>query len=501
MRFSAVVSLAALVAAASSSSVSSPPASDTPKTQDVTTKCRPKEHKKPNFVVFLTDDQDHLMDSLSYQQYVKKHFLDEGTRFTRYYTTSAVCCPSRVSMWLGTFAHNHNVTYESRPHGSYYKFQVNHLDDDWLPLWLQEAGYSNHYIGKFINGVDLNNTVAPKGWEHFESLVDPGIYNYTHPIFSLNGGPVEEHPGVYQTDLILNKNTRTKSKSEARERALALIRTQQRLIMRFSVVVSLAALVAAASSSSVGSSPASATPKTQDVATKCRPKEHKKPNFVVFLTDDQDHLMDSLSYQQYVKKHFLDEGTRFTHYYTTTAVCCPSRVSMWLGTFAHNHNVTDEHPPHGSYYKFQVNHLDDNWLPLWLQEAGYSNHYIGKFINGVDLNNTVAPKGWEHFESLVDPGIYNYTHPIFSLNGGPVEEHPGVYQTDLILNKSLARIDEVSKKDDPFLFVISPLAPHDEADLDNKQFIPPRPAERHKHLFPNAKVPRTPNFNPAKQDK
>ncbi|KAI8319258.1 alkaline phosphatase-like protein, partial [Martensiomyces pterosporus] len=33
------------------------------------------------------------------------------------------------------------------------------------------------------------------------------------------------------------------------------------------------------------------------------------------------------------------------------------------------------------------------------------------------------------------------------------------------------------------------------------QFIPPRPAERHKHLFPNAKVPRTPNFNPAKQDK
>ncbi|KAI8324283.1 alkaline phosphatase-like protein, partial [Martensiomyces pterosporus] len=270
--------------------------------------------------------------------------------------------------------------------------------------------------------------------------------------------------------------------------------------MRFSAVVSLAALVAAASSSSVGSPSALTTPKTQDVATKCRPKGHKKPNFVVFLTDDQDHLMDSLSYQQYVKKHFLDEGTRFTHYYTTSATCCPSRVSLWLGTFAHNHNVTDESRPHGSYYKFQANHLDDDWLPLWLQDAGYSNHYIGKFINGVDLNNTVAPKGWEHFEPLVSPGIYNFTNPIFSLNGGPVEEHPGVYQTDLILNKSLARIDKIAKKDDPFLFVISPTAPHDEIQT-NGQFTPPRPAERHKHLFPNAKVPRTPNFNPAKQDK
>ncbi|ORX63469.1 alkaline phosphatase-like protein, partial [Linderina pennispora] len=72
------------------------------------------------------------------------------------------------------------------------------------------------------------------------------------------------------------------------------------------------------------------------------------------------------------------------------------------------------------------------------------------------------------------PGIYNFTNPIFSLNGGPLEKHPGVYQTDLILEKSLARIDDIANSDDP---------------------------ERHKHLFPDAKVPRDPNFNPLVQDK
>ncbi|KAJ1957486.1 hypothetical protein EC988_000804 [Linderina pennispora] len=231
-----------------------------------------------------------------------------------------------------------------------------------------------------------------------------------------------------------------------------------------------------------------------------QPTNGKKPNFVVFLTDDQDYLMDSLKYQKYVQKYFIDQGTQFTHYYTTSSTCCPSRVSFLLGKFAHNHNTTSEVAPYGSYYKFQENKLDDHWLPLWLQEENYRNYYIGKFINGVDATHLGPPKGWEHFEPLVSPGIYNFTHPIFSLNGGPLEEHPGVYQTDLISNKSLALIDSLSERDDPFFFVISPTAPHEEVQV-NGDFTPPRPADRHKHLFPDAKVPRTPHFNPAVQDK
>ncbi|KAJ1949324.1 hypothetical protein EC988_004819, partial [Linderina pennispora] len=46
-------------------------------------------------------------------------------------------------------------------------------------------------------------------------------------------------------------------------------------------------------------------------ASRCpaKPTHGKKPNFVVFLTDDQDYLMHSLDYLPYVQKRFINEGT------------------------------------------------------------------------------------------------------------------------------------------------------------------------------------------------
>ncbi|KAF9094816.1 hypothetical protein BGX23_001531 [Mortierella sp. AD031] len=239
-----------------------------------------------------------------------------------------------------------------------------------------------------------------------------------------------------------------------------------------------------------------------------RPPTHgdQKPNFIVFLTDDQDRRLNSLDYQPLVQKYLRDQGTEFTNYFTTTAMCCPSRVSLWSGQFAHNHNVTDESPPHGSYTKFVSQKLDQNWLPTWLQQAGYSNNYIGKFINGVSPTLKQAPKGFDtaHWEPLVAPNIYTFYDPVFSINNGPLTSYKGLYQTDIISDKSIEIIDTLAKnKTQPFLFVISPTAPHDEVWFNGTGtvFTPPVPAKRHEHLFKDAKVPRHPNFNPKKNDK
>ncbi|KAG0359390.1 hypothetical protein BG005_000864 [Podila minutissima] len=232
----------------------------------------------------------------------------------------------------------------------------------------------------------------------------------------------------------------------------------------------------------------------------------QKPNFLVFLTDDQDRRMNSLDHLPLIKKYIRDQGTEFTNYYTTTAMCCPSRVSLWSGQFAHNHNVTDESPPHGSYSKFVSQKLDQSWLPTWLQQAGYSNNYIGKFINGVSPTLKQAPKGFDknHWEPLVAPNIYTFYSPIFATNNGPLEKHDGEYQTDIISDKSIQILDSLAlNKSKPFLFVISPTAPHDEVWVtpEGIKFTPPVPAKRHEHLFKGAKAPRDPSFNPAKQDK
>jgi arylsulfatase A-like enzyme len=75
--------------------------------------------------------------------------------------------------------------------------------------------------------------------------------------------------------------------------------------------------------------------------------EPQKPNIVFILTDDQDLHMDSLNYLPFIQKHIADQGTLYRRHYCTTAICCPSRVSLWTGKLAHNTNVTDVNPPHG----------------------------------------------------------------------------------------------------------------------------------------------------------
>jgi arylsulfatase A-like enzyme len=75
--------------------------------------------------------------------------------------------------------------------------------------------------------------------------------------------------------------------------------------------------------------------------------QDSRPNIVVILTDDQDLHMDSVNYMPLLKKHIIDHGTFYKRHYCSTAICCPSRVTLWTGRNAHNTNVTDVFPPYG----------------------------------------------------------------------------------------------------------------------------------------------------------
>lgn len=74
-----------------------------------------------------------------------------------------------------------------------------------------------------------------------------------------------------------------------------------------------------------------------------------KPNILFVITDDQDLELDSVAYTPLIQKHMRDKGTFFRNHFVTTALCCPSRVSLWTGRQAHNTNVTDVNPPYGEY--------------------------------------------------------------------------------------------------------------------------------------------------------
>lgn len=225
----------------------------------------------------------------------------------------------------------------------------------------------------------------------------------------------------------------------------------------------------------------------------------KQPNVLFIITDDQDLHLNSLDYLPKVKKYLSDEGTSFTHHYCTIALCCPSRVSLLTGKAAHNTNVTDVKPPYGGYPKFISQGLNNDYLPLWLQEAGYATYYVGKLMNSHNVTNYAHPHaaGWDGNEFLLDPYTYLYRRPAFQRNLAPPVIYNHSYLGDVLADKASGFLDDALKGDKPWFLGVAPVAPHADSNATNG-FGPPVPPPRFEHLFPNATVPRTPNFNPEK---
>ncbi|KND92061.1 Arylsulfatase [Tolypocladium ophioglossoides CBS 100239] len=234
------------------------------------------------------------------------------------------------------------------------------------------------------------------------------------------------------------------------------------------------------------------------------PKGHghgqKKPNFIFIMTDDQDLHLNSLDYQPAVQKQFIQKGTWFKKHFCTVAVCCPSRVSLLTGRAAHNTNVTDVNAPYGGYGKFIAEGLNDNYLPVWLQGAGYNTYYTGKLMNGQSISTYNKPfaAGWTRSDFLLDPGTYIYNNASMALDNGPFKFYAGQYSTDLVANRSVEFLGDAITAGKPFFLGITPIGPHAETLLGSSAPVikAPVPADRHKDLFPDVKVPRTPSFNP-----
>lgn len=124
---------------------------------------------RPNIVMIMTDDQDLHLDSLDHMAAVQKHLVQKGTTFSNHWVTDAQCCPSRATVPRGQQAHNTNITAIRYPGGNYDKWLASKMDADYLPNWLNAAGYSTNYIGKFLS----NYKPPPKSWTDMDALLEP----------------------------------------------------------------------------------------------------------------------------------------------------------------------------------------------------------------------------------------------------------------------------------------------------------------------------------------
>jgi arylsulfatase A-like enzyme len=147
--------------------------------------------------------------------------------------------------------------------------------------------------------------------------------------------------------------------------------------------------------------------------------------------------------------------------------------------------------PTGGFAKAYATGFEQDTFATALQEAGYRNALLGKYLNGYPLKNepTYIPPGWDYWWAPITDSAYaSYDYQVN--HNGQIEEYgssPEDYITDVMLERAVAFISETTtlSSTQPFFLAFNVYAPHS----------PARPAPRHSGLFPDAKAPRTPSFD------
>jgi N-acetylglucosamine-6-sulfatase len=224
------------------------------------------------------------------------------------------------------------------------------------------------------------------------------------------------------------------------------------------------------------------------------PAAAARPNIVVLMTDDQ--TLDSMAVMPKTRALIGGEGTTFRRSFVNYSLCCPSRSTLYTGQYAHNHGVITNTPPLGGFTRLDTT----NWLPLWLQAAGYRTMHVGKFLNGYGRDAPPSvPPGFSDWHGTVDPSTYGYYDYTVFENGVP-RTYPGVYSTDFIATRADELIAAAAPAAQPFFMSVAFVAPHSgqprEAD-DPPGIATPAVAPKYANAFASLPLPTPPSFNEA----
>jgi len=109
----------------------------------------------------------------------------------------------------------------------------------------------------------------------------------------------------------------------------------------------------------------------------CSPQSQEnqpdQPNLFLFLADDLSYFDLGITGNKYVNTPNIDafgqSAVSFTNMHTPTAMCAPSRSTLYTGLYPHRHGC---HMNHGATYDTVQS------LPAYLSELGYTVALVGK---------------------------------------------------------------------------------------------------------------------------
>jgi arylsulfatase A-like enzyme len=223
-----------------------------------------------------------------------------------------------------------------------------------------------------------------------------------------------------------------------------------------------------------------------------------RPNVIVLMTDDQ--TLRSMRAMPRTRAAIGDRGATFANSFVSNPRCCPARATFLTGQYSHNNGVLTNAPPLGGWQRLRGT---SNWLPNWLQGAGYRTIHVGKFLNSYGANDPhEVPPGWDEWYATVDPTSYRYYGYTVNENGDlrtyGRDRDPRWYSTDFTARRSAGIVERLAPREQPFFLSVAFLAPHTGGPWEPGDPLwvgTPAVAERHRGAYAGAALPRTPAFD------
>ena len=209
-------------------------------------------------------------------------------------------------------------------------------------------------------------------------------------------------------------------------------------------------------------------------------------NTIVVLVDDMNDFSCAAT------KRFLPESSRwlkdrgrcFEHATVTSPACCPSRAALQTGQFPHNNRVERQ---------IDARKLDvRNTIQATLGRAGFDTYGIGKFFNGVKVQEYESgnlPTGFDDSDFWQSPKYYKYK--LYDAAGRAHFPTDGKHITTRTGDFLQGYIEDRAESDEPFYAYAAFYAPHTQSGFPagRKEWPVATPANRHRP------VPRF-RFNP-----
>ena len=217
-----------------------------------------------------------------------------------------------------------------------------------------------------------------------------------------------------------------------------------------------------------------------------------RPNVVVVMTDDQ--TVESMRVMKNVRRLIAGQGTTFTNSFVSFPLCCPSRATFLTGQYSHNTGVVGNNFATG-YSRFD----QSNTLAVWLDAAGYTTAFVGKYLNdyGKSATSRFVPPGWDDWHAAVRVNYYRHS----MLENGRITYYATAakdYSSDVYTERALDVLRRHARSSRPFFLWLSYFAPHEGTPVekgDPPGLLTPVPARRHKNRFSGMDLPRWPSLN------